>query len=84
MHTKPVNPLIDPLEICVKKYVVLKNYISGLELTGSQSEINPFRWCDSEYGTLWAGPVSGWRRSPNVPSGMLVHPCRIGPRKGPV
>ena len=54
VHTKPVKPLIDPLEICVKKYAVFKNYISGLELRGSQSEINPFPWCGSEYSTLWA------------------------------
>ena len=50
-----MNPLIDPLEMRVKKYAVLKKYASGLELTGPQSEINPFWWCGSEYGTLWAG-----------------------------
>jgi len=47
--TKPVNPLIDPLEIRVKKYAAF-----FLELTGSRSEINPFWWFGSEYGTLWA------------------------------
>ena len=33
----------------------LKISLSGLVLTESQSVINRFWWCGSEYGTLWAG-----------------------------